>query len=91
MSQLLCKGVQQLLGEWFFEAALLPNQNVLPCVRYVGGKLWVSTNHVRYRKNVRSFFVQVLFGMSKVGRTEWIYQFKDKQANEREFFIMLER
>ena len=42
MSQLLCKGVQKSLGEWFFKAALLPNQNVLPCVRYVGGKLWVS-------------------------------------------------
>ena len=62
--------MQKLLGEWFFEAALLPNQNVLPCVRYVGGKLWVSTNHVRYRKNVRLFFVQVLLGTSKVGRTE---------------------
>ena len=48
MIQLLCKGVQKLLGEWFFEAALLPNQNVLPCVRYVGGKLWVSTNQVGY-------------------------------------------
>ena len=70
MGQLLCKGVQKLLGEWFFEAALLPNQNVLPCVRYVGGKLWVSTNHVRYRKNVRLFFFQVLFGTSKVGCTE---------------------
>ena len=76
MSQLLCKGVQKLLGEWFFEAALLSNQNVLPFVRYVGGKLWVSTNHVRYRKNVRYqknvcfFFVQVLLGTSKVGRTE---------------------
>ena len=70
MSQLLCKGVQMLLGEWFFEAALLPNQNVLPCVRYVGGMLWVSTNHVRYRKNVRLFFVQVLLGTSKMGRTE---------------------
>ena len=23
MSQLLCKGVQKLLGKWFFEAALL--------------------------------------------------------------------
>ena len=70
MSQLLCKGEQKLLGEWFFKAALLPNQNVLPCVRYVGGKLWVSTNHVRYQKNVRLFFVQVVLGMSKVGRTE---------------------
>ena len=47
MSQLLCKGVRKLLDEWLFEAALLPDQNVLPCVRYVGGKLWVSTNHVR--------------------------------------------
>ena len=37
MSQLLCKGVQKLLGEWYFEAALLPNQNLLPCVRYVVG------------------------------------------------------
>ena len=45
MSQLLCKGVQKYF-ECFFEAALLLNQNVLPCVRYVGGKLWVSTNHV---------------------------------------------
>ena len=70
MSQLLCKGVQKLLGEWFFEAALLPNQNVLPCVRYVDGKLWVLTNHIRYRKNVHMFFVQVLLGMSKLGRTE---------------------
>ena len=70
MSQLLCKGVQNLLGEWFFESALLPNQNVLSCVRYVGGKLWVSTNHVRYRKKVRLFSVQVRLGTSKVGRTE---------------------
>ena len=70
MSQLLCKGVQKLLGEWFFEAALLPNQNVLPCVRYVGFKLWMSTNHVRYRKNVSLFFVQVLIGTPKVGRTD---------------------
>ena len=70
MSQLLCKGVQQLLDEWFFEAALLPNQNVLPCVRYIGGKLWVSIKHVRYRKNVRLFFVQVLLGTSNVGPTE---------------------
>ena len=70
MSQLPCKGVQKFLGEWFFEAVLLPNQNVQPCVRYVGGKLWVSTNQVRYRKNVRLFFFQVLLGSSKVGRTE---------------------
>ena len=83
MSQLLCKDVQKLLGECFFEAALLPSQNMLPCVRYVGFKLWVSINHVRYRKNVRLFFVQVLFGTSKVGRTDWIYQFKDKQPNDR--------
>ena len=62
--------MQKLLGEWFFEAALLPNQNVLPCVRYVGGKYWVSTNHLRYRKNVRLFFVQVFLGTSKVGCTE---------------------
>ena len=62
MSKLLCKGVQKLLGECFFQAALLPNQNVLPCVRYAGGKLCVSTNHVRHRKNVRLFFVQVLLG-----------------------------
>ena len=91
MSKLLCKGVQKLLGEWSFEAALLSNQNVLPCVKYVGGKLWVSTNHKRYQKNVRLFFVQILLGMSKVGRTEWIYQFKDKQADDRLFFIMPER
>ena len=69
MNQLLCKGVQKLLDEWFSEAALLANQNVLSCVRCVGGKLWVSTNHIRYRKNVRLFFVQVLLGMTKVGRT----------------------
>ena len=75
--------MQKLLSEWFFEAALLPNQNVLPYVRYVGGKLWVSTNHERYRKDVCLFFVQVLLGTSKVGHTEWIYQFKDKQANGR--------
>ena len=50
MSQFLCKGMQKLLGKWFFEAALLPNQDVLPCARYVGGKLWVSTNQVRYQK-----------------------------------------
>ena len=50
MSQLLCKGVQKLLGERLFEAALLPNQNMLPCVRYVGFKLWVSINHIRYQK-----------------------------------------
>ena len=70
MSQLLWKVVQKLLGECFFEAALLPNQNMLPCVRYVGFKLWVSINHVRYQKNLRSFFVQVLLGTSKVGRTD---------------------
>ena len=64
------QGLQKLLGEWFFEAALLPNQNVLRCVRYVDGKLWVSTNHVRYQKNVRLVFVQVLLGTSSVGRTE---------------------
>ena len=65
MSQLLCKGVQNLLGEWFFEAALLPNQNVLPCARYVGGKLWVSTNHVRYWKKTYVYF---LFKYSLVRR-----------------------
>ena len=70
MSQLLYKGVQKLLSKWFFEATLLPNQDVLPCVQYVGGKLWVSTNHARYRKNVCLFVVQVLPGTSKVGRTE---------------------
>ena len=64
--------MQKLLGELFFEAALLPNQNVLSCVRYVGGKFWVSTNHVPYRKNVDLFFVQVLLGMSKVGRRAYI-------------------
>ena len=69
MSQLLYNGVQKLLGEWFFEAALLPNQNVLPCVRYVGFKLWVTTNHISYRKNVCLFFVQVILGTSKVGHT----------------------
>ena len=83
MSQLLCKGVQKLLGERFFEAALLPNQNMLPCVRYVGFRLWVSINHVHYRKNVRLFFVQVLLGTSKLGCTDWIYQFKDKQPYDR--------
>ena len=88
MSQLLCKGVQQLLGECSFEAALLPNQNVLPCVRYVGFKSWVSINHVRYRKNVCLFFVQVLLDKSKVGRTDWINQFKDKQPGDRYIFIM---
>ena len=82
MSQLLCKSVQKLLGECFFEAALLANENMLPCVRYVGFKLWVSINHVRYRKNVR-FSVQVVLGTSNVGRTDWIYQFKDKQPNDR--------
>ena len=70
MSQLLCKGLQKLLDECFFQAALLPNQNVLPCVRYVGGKLWVSTNNVCYRKKVCLFFVQVLHGTSSVGHTE---------------------
>ena len=83
MSQLLCKGVQKLLDECFFEAALLPNQNMLPCVRYVGFKFWVSIKHVRYRKIVRLLFVQVLLGISKVGRTDWIYQFKDKQPDDR--------
>ena len=91
MSQLLCKGAQKLLGECFFEAALLPKQSMLPCVRYVGFKLWVSINHVRYRKNVRLLFVQVLLGTSKVGRKDWIYQFNDKQPNDRYFFIMPER
>ena len=33
--------------------------------------------------NVRLFFVQVLLGTSKVGRTDWIYQFKDEQPNDR--------
>ena len=83
MSQLLCKGEQKLLDECFFEAALLPNQNMLPCVRYVGFKLWVPINHVRYRKIVRLLFVQVLLDISKVGRTDWIYQFKDKQPDDR--------
>ena len=57
MSQLLCKGVQKLLGECFFEAALLPNQNMLPCVRYVGFKLWVSINHIHYRKKRYVYFL----------------------------------
>ena len=74
-------GVQKLLGECFFEAALMPNQNMLPCVRYVGLNL-------SYRKNVSLFFVQVLLGTSKVGRTDWIYQFKDKQPNDSYIFIM---
>ena len=100
MRQLLCKGVQKLLGEWLFKAALLPNQNFLPCVRYihaggklwvsyVGGKFWVSTNHVRYRKNVNFYF---LFKYSLV-RRRWGVQsrFKDKQDNDRYIFIMSER
>ena len=78
MSQLLDKGVQKLLSD-----ALLPNQNMMPCVRYVGFKLWMSINHVRYQKNVHLCFVQVLLGTSKVGPTDWIYQLKDKQPNER--------
>ena len=59
--------MQKLLGEWFVEAALLPNKKGLPCVRYVCFKLWVSTNQIRYRKNVCLFFVQVRLGTSKVG------------------------
>ena len=66
MSQLLCKGVKKLIGECFFVAALLSNQNVLPCVRYVGGKLWVSANHVRYRKT----YVYFLFKYALVRRNE---------------------
>ena len=63
MSQLLCEGGQKLLGEWLaLKQPCCRNQNVLPCVRCVGGKLWVSTNHVRYRKNVRLCFVKVLLG-----------------------------
>ena len=77
------QGCAKILGECFFEAALLPNQKMLPCVRYEDFKLWVSINHVRYRKNVRLFFVQVLLCTSKVGRTDWVNQFKDKQPNYR--------
>ena len=71
MSQLLCKGVQKLLCEWYFLAALLPNQNILPCVRYVGGKLWVSTNDVRYRKKRMFIFFQVLLGTPVRLQKQW--------------------
>ena len=78
MSQLLCKGVQKVLGECFFEAALLPNQNVLPCVRYVGFKLWVSIN----RQVDKSIFCSSTAWYVEGGAYK-LDQFKDKQRNDR--------
>ena len=66
MSQLICKGVQKLLGEWFFEAALLPNQNVLPCVRYVSGSLSCGCQQITYV--TEKTYVYFLFKYSLVRR-----------------------
>ena len=80
MSQLLCKGVQKLyilLGEWCsLKKPCCWNQNMLSCVRCVGGNLWVST---------KKKYVYFLFKYSLV---HWRWGVQSRYLSSRSYILM---
>ena len=57
-------------------------------MRYVGFKLWVSINHVRYRKTYVYFLFKYCLVRRRLG-VQIGYQFKDRQPNDRYILLCL--